>query len=207
MGPYRVGGWIGVVVLFGALSGHAMTPPPYDVLCDSTVGIRACHHADPRGKTIDFPMLRAKLNGLGAGTLFVSLTNGGSLESSRFSAIGNTIVVGRDTLDPREIRSLFYRGSWPEWRGVATITLLGAYMFGFCGAVVDGAQGVSGSGWDLGATSTGALVGAAVFGGLGLWFARERYEVMIQEGVEQRVVRSDSLIGIPDDLRTASLNR
>jgi hypothetical protein len=66
----------------------------------------------------------------------------------------------------------------------------GAMFFGGVGLIIDGLQWVGGSGGDLGATWTGAVVGAGLFGGLGIIAARERYVVMIQEGLEQRIVNA-----------------
>jgi hypothetical protein len=123
--------------------------------------------------------------------MIVFLTNGKRLESSRFSTTEQNFVVGRDTLSPTEIRYIRFKSTWPEWSTVGNLAVGGAVTFGTLGLLVDGVQGVSGSGWDLGATGTGSLVGAALFGGLGIWLARERYEVLIREGVEERTVGTD----------------
>jgi hypothetical protein len=134
----------------------------------------------------------------------VSLTNGDSLQSSRFSTTARKFVFGNDTLSPTEIRSIRFKSTWPEWSTVGNLAVGGAVTFGTIGLIIDGIQGVGGSGWNLGATSTGGLLGAAIFGGLGIWLARERYEVLIREGVEDRTVETDKrLRPLHDDSRAS----
>lgn len=172
--------------------------PVYDVLCDAAVNVHSCHPAHPYGRILDFGALERRLNGFPAATMTATLVSGRTLSSRRFKVIEQVIIIGRDTLSPREINRLALRSTWPQWSTVADLAAGGALMFGGVGLIIDGLQWVGGSGGDLGATGTGALVGAGLFGGLGILFAREHYHVLIQEGWELRVVKGAPAHHPPD---------
>ncbi len=170
-------------------SVHDAPGPVYDVLCDATVEVYSCHPAHPYGRVLDFTELERTLNRFPAARISATLVSGTTLTSRRFKVRDNVLLIGGDTVRPKEIDALALRTTWPRWRTVTDLAVGGALMFGSVGLVIDGLQWVSGSGGDLGATGTGALVGAGLFGGLGILFVREHYHVLIQEGWEQRVVK------------------
>lgn len=161
---------------------------PFDVLCDSKVEVYSCHPPHPYGSVLNFEELRARLGGFGAATIVVKMRSGKTLTSHQFRTTEAALLLSGDTLLPRDIRTVYVKATWPAWRSVASMALGGAVLFGGFGLVIDGVQWVSGSGGDLGATGRGSLVGAALFGGMGILWARETYTVLIQEGLEQRLV-------------------
>jgi hypothetical protein len=168
-----------------------MSRPPFDVLCDTAVGIRSCHPPHPGGAVLGYGEMRDKLDRFGAGTIYVQLISGESRSSRHFAAREGALVVGGEILAFDEIRYFIVKATWPEWRTVGNLAAGGAIFFGGFGLIVDGLQWVGGGKADVGATLTGGIIGAALFGGLGILLARDRYEVMIQEGRDQRMVLSD----------------
>jgi hypothetical protein len=165
-----------------------MSRSSFDVLCDPRVEVYTCHPAHPQGRVLTFDELRTMLNHFGAGTISVALMSGANLSSRHFSAMESTLLVGGDTLQPKDIRFLRVTATWPNWPVVAQLALGGAMLFGGVGLVIDGLQWVGGGGGDLGAAWTGALVGTGVLGGLGILAAHKRLDVMIHEGIDQRRV-------------------
>lgn len=187
--PFRKGGRL--AFLAGFLICAAKEIPaqgPYDVLCDARVEVYSCHPPHPAGAVLTLEEWGARLRRLPSGTITVTLLSGEVLASRKFTVRGDVLLVGGDSLRPRDIRQAQVRATWPDWSTVGSLALGGAMFVGSVGLIVDGVQWVGGAGGDLGATGGGALLGAGLFGGLGILFARETYTVMIREGWEQRVV-------------------
>jgi hypothetical protein len=178
------------LLIFGLSSVHAQTGSRYDVLCDADVEVYSCHAPHPSGLVVDYSELSRKLNYFGAAAITVKLISDETITSGRFKAAGKVLIIENDTIHPKDVRYLIVQARWPQWGTVAQMAAGGAMFFGGVGLIIDGLQWVGGSGGDLGATWTGAVVGGALFGGLGIIAARERYVVMIQEGLDQRIVES-----------------
>lgn len=181
---------LALLVLTSAVSAQAVDRdlPVFDVLCDARVEVYSCHPPHPQGDVLTLEELGARLNRFGTGKIAVTLLSGDVVTSRKFVVRGDFVVVGGDSVRPRDIRHAYVRGTWPEWGTVAGLALGGAMSLGTVGLIVDGVQWIGGAGGDFGATGGGVLLGAGLFGGLGILFARETYAVMVQEGWEQRVV-------------------
>jgi hypothetical protein len=199
-----------LALLFGLAfpgTSASMSRPSFDVLCDTAVGIRSCHPPHPSGSVLGYGEMRDKLDRFGAGTIYVQLTSGESRSSRKFAARDGALMVGEETLAFDEIRYFIVKATWPEWRTVGNLAAGGAILFGSFGLIVDGIQWVGGGKADVGATLTGGIIGAALFGGLGILLARDRFEVMIQEGRDQRMVLFDPTkieVTVPSESASAS---
>ena len=186
---------LAVFVLFsGILAGaaHAAgSSEPYDVLCDTVAGTAYCHPGHPghpSGKRLTYPELRARVNTFGAGRMAVLLVSGETRSARRFAALDTSLRIGADIIPLRDIRFVYLRSSWPEWSTVASLATGGALLFGGFGMVIDGVQWMAGGDADLVSTWRGALVGAALFGGLGLWLARDEARILVQPGAAAETV-------------------
>lgn len=180
--------WPALLLALWVFPGAVSAQEPYDVLCDARVEVYSCHPPHPRGETLTLEELGARLHAFGAGTIVVKLRSGDVYTSRTYKVHGDVLVVGGDSLRPKDILHARVKATWPEWSTVAGLALGGATFLGSVGLIVDGVQWIGGAGGDLGATGGGALLGAGLFGGLGILLARETYTVLVQEGWEQRVV-------------------
>lgn len=173
------------VLLAGAGNASAQA---YDVLCDTVAGTAYCHPAHPQGKVWSYAELRKRVDGFGAGRMSVVLASGETRFGRDFGLLDSAVRFGTDTIPLHETRFLYLRSSWPQWSSVASLAAGGMLMFGGVGLVIDGVQWMAGGEADLVATSRGGLVGAILFGGLGLAFARDELGVRIQPGKSPETV-------------------
>lgn len=172
----------------GAAPAVAVSPPAFDVLCDSVAGSAYCHPAHPGGRVLTYSELRTRINTFGAGRMSVMLVSGETRLGRNFELLDTALRVGRDTIPLRETRYIFMRASWPQWSSVASLAAGGTLLFGGVGLVVDGVQWMAGGDADLVSAMRGSIVGAALFGGLGLWLARDEVRVVVQAGKKPETV-------------------